>query len=44
MLHEVLNATQEEETHVPREIDDRGEQIRSTIANEMWSDYTENNV
>ncbi|KAI3733809.1 hypothetical protein L6452_13265 [Arctium lappa] len=40
VLQEVLNATQEEDTHAPREIDDRGEQIRSSIANEMWSDYS----
>lgn len=44
VLNEILNSTQEEETHVPREIDDRGEEIRTRILNEMWSDYNENNV
>ncbi|KAJ9552827.1 hypothetical protein OSB04_016872 [Centaurea solstitialis] len=39
VLHEILNATQEEETLPSRDMDDRGEQIRNSIANEMWSDY-----
>ncbi|KAJ9539206.1 hypothetical protein OSB04_031939 [Centaurea solstitialis] len=44
VLQEVLNATQEEDTNAPIGIDDRGEQIRNRIANEMWSDYNENNL
>ncbi|KAJ9552217.1 hypothetical protein OSB04_016262 [Centaurea solstitialis] len=39
VLHEILNVTREEETLASRDMDDRGEQIRNSIANEMWSDY-----
>ncbi|GJX72400.1 putative nuclease HARBI1, partial [Tanacetum coccineum] len=37
VINEVLNATQEE-PNASRDID-AGEQIRNSIANEMWSDY-----
>lgn len=36
--HEVLNATRERHK-TWRDVDDGGEQIRSTIANEIWSEY-----
>ena len=39
VMHEVLNATQDEEVHAPRDIDDGGEQKRDSMANEMWSEY-----
>ncbi|GJU85112.1 putative nuclease HARBI1 [Tanacetum coccineum] len=39
VMHEVLNATQDEEVHAPRDADDRGEQIRDSMANEMWNEY-----
>ena len=36
VLHEVLSATEEEEeTYVPRDIDDRGKQSRSSVEDEM---------
>ena len=38
-MHEVLNATEDEEVAAPRDIDDGGEQIRNSIANEMWNEY-----
>ncbi|KAJ9562935.1 hypothetical protein OSB04_008095 [Centaurea solstitialis] len=39
VIRETLNATQDEDHHVPRAMDNRGEQIRESIANEMWSQY-----
>ncbi|XP_076892760.1 uncharacterized protein LOC143544563 [Bidens hawaiensis] len=39
VAQEVLNATQYAEDHAPNAMDDRGEQIRESIANEMWSQY-----
>ncbi|XP_076949299.1 uncharacterized protein LOC143621898 [Bidens hawaiensis] len=39
VAQEVLNATQDVEDHAPNAMDDRGEQIRESIANEMWSQY-----
>ncbi|KAJ9561891.1 LOW QUALITY PROTEIN: hypothetical protein OSB04_007051 [Centaurea solstitialis] len=39
VIRETLNATQDEDHHVPRAIANRGEQIRESIANEMWSQY-----
>ncbi|GJT09750.1 hypothetical protein Tco_0856792, partial [Tanacetum coccineum] len=39
VMHEVLNATQYEEVHAPRDADDGGEQIRDSMANEMWNGY-----
>lgn len=39
VINEVLNATQEEEANGSRHIDGRAEEMRNSIANEMWSDY-----
>ncbi|GJV72015.1 putative nuclease HARBI1 [Tanacetum coccineum] len=39
VAHELLNAPQDEETRAPRGIDDGGEEIRNSIANEMWNEY-----
>ncbi|GKE47921.1 hypothetical protein Tco_1479179, partial [Tanacetum coccineum] len=39
LLHEMLDASHDEELHGPRDTDDRGEQIRNLIANYMWSDF-----
>ncbi|GKB83039.1 putative nuclease HARBI1 [Tanacetum coccineum] len=39
VIHEMLDASHNEEPHGPRDWDDRGEQIRNSIANDMWSDY-----
>lgn len=39
VFNEVLNSTQEEQHNVSSDIDGRGEQIRNSIANEMWSEY-----
>ncbi|GJV44509.1 putative nuclease HARBI1 [Tanacetum coccineum] len=39
VIHEMLDASHNEEPHGPRDRDDRGEQIRNSIANDMWSDY-----
>ncbi|XP_076952223.1 uncharacterized protein LOC143625891 [Bidens hawaiensis] len=37
VAQELLNATQDVEDHAPNAMDDRGEQIRESIANEMWN-------
>ncbi|GKA35234.1 putative nuclease HARBI1 [Tanacetum coccineum] len=39
VAHELLNAPQDEETRAPRGIDDGGEEIRNSIANEIWNEY-----
>ncbi|GKB71336.1 putative nuclease HARBI1 [Tanacetum coccineum] len=39
VMHEVLNAIQDEEVHAPRDANNRGEQIRDSMANEMWNEY-----
>ncbi|GKE01207.1 putative nuclease HARBI1, partial [Tanacetum coccineum] len=39
VIDEMLAASHDEEPHGPRDTDDRGEQIRNSIANDMWSDY-----
>ncbi|GJV37855.1 putative nuclease HARBI1 [Tanacetum coccineum] len=39
VIHEMLDASHDEERKGPRDTDDRGEQIRISIANDMWSDY-----
>ncbi|PWA80099.1 harbinger transposase-derived nuclease domain-containing protein [Artemisia annua] len=39
VMHELLNAPQDEEPQAPRGIDDGGEEIRNSIANEMWNEY-----
>ncbi|GJZ82226.1 retrovirus-related pol polyprotein from transposon TNT 1-94 [Tanacetum coccineum] len=39
VINEVLNSTQEEQANLSGDIDGRGEQIRNSIANEMWSEY-----
>nr|GEU91972.1 harbinger transposase-derived nuclease domain-containing protein [Tanacetum cinerariifolium] len=35
----MLDASHDEELYGPRDTDDRGEQIRNSIANDMWSDF-----
>ncbi|GJW06372.1 putative nuclease HARBI1 [Tanacetum coccineum] len=39
VIHEMLDASHDEEPQGPRDTDHRGEQIRNSIANDMWSDY-----
>ncbi|GKD59080.1 putative nuclease HARBI1 [Tanacetum coccineum] len=39
VIHEMLDASHDEEPNGPRDTDNRGEQIRNSIANDMWSDY-----
>lgn len=39
VINEVLNAAQEDEANGSRYIDGKAEEIRNSIANEMWSDY-----
>ncbi|GKA06427.1 putative nuclease HARBI1 [Tanacetum coccineum] len=36
VIDEMLAASHDEEPHGPRDTDDRGEQIRNSIANDMW--------
>ncbi|GKB57233.1 Myb/SANT-like domain-containing protein [Tanacetum coccineum] len=36
VINEMLDASHDEEPHGPRDTDDRGEQIRNSIANDMW--------
>ncbi|GJT92102.1 reverse transcriptase domain-containing protein [Tanacetum coccineum] len=42
VIHEVLDASHDEEPQGPRYTDDRGEQIRNSIANEMWTTMAKN--
>ncbi|GJR45075.1 Myb/SANT-like domain-containing protein [Tanacetum coccineum] len=37
VIDEMLAASHDEEPHGPRDMDDRGEQIRNSIANDMWT-------
>nr|XP_043624113.1 putative nuclease HARBI1 [Erigeron canadensis] len=39
VARKILSATQDLEPYAPREIDDSGDQLRSSIANEMWNEY-----
>ncbi|GJR16877.1 putative nuclease HARBI1 [Tanacetum coccineum] len=43
VIDEMLAASHDEEPHGPRDTDDRGEQIRNSIANDMWKKNRQNN-
>ncbi|GJX11221.1 hypothetical protein Tco_0201080, partial [Tanacetum coccineum] len=42
VIHEMLDASHDEEPNGPRDTDNRGEQIRNSIANDMWKTMAKN--